>query len=125
MTIRHPAITSAVYALVQTVEFDIQLGDQSWTTRIEILQDTARSDHFRARVWESELFRLTPTFPQDPPGYPAEQADDILQVDRGIGHNYQDYRDFVAPSADAALRRVIADFEQFLARVSGEEHLSF
>jgi hypothetical protein len=71
MTISHSAITSPTFELVKTVELDIRFGDDSWSIRIELLQAREAMDHFRCHVWELELFRLTPAFPQDENGLPA------------------------------------------------------
>src|SRR5215475_13377140 len=116
MKISHPAITSSVFESAKTVELDIQFGDNSWSIRIELLQDTEVKDHFRCHVWELELFRLTPTFPQDKNGQPAQVSDDALMVDRGIPHSRIAYptEDIVAADADAALAIVLDDLKRYL-----------
>jgi hypothetical protein len=84
MKISHSAIKSPIYELVKTVELDIRFGDDSWLIRIELLPHTEAKGRFRCHVWERELFRLTPRFPQDESGQPARVSDDALMVDRGI-----------------------------------------
>jgi hypothetical protein len=123
MKVIHSAVTSPVYELVKTVEVDIRLGDDSWTTRVELLRDTEKSDHFRCRVWELELHRLTPSFPRDENDLPAHVTDSPIFVERGIAHSRIKYplEEIVAPDADAALRIVLDDLKRFLEHVTGEE----
>jgi hypothetical protein len=123
MKISHSAITSSIFELVKTVELDIRLGDNSWSIRIELLQATEAKDHFRCHVWELEMFRLTPTFPQDERGQPSHISDDALMVDRGIVGSRIAYptEDIVAVDVDAALAIVLDDLKQYLERVTGEE----
>jgi hypothetical protein len=123
MKISHSAITSSIFELVKTVELDIRLGDDSWSIRIELLQDTEAKDHFRCHVWELELFRLTPAFPRDENDQPAHISDDILMVDRGIAHSRIAYpaENIIASDADAALEIVLDDLKQYLKHVTGEE----
>jgi hypothetical protein len=123
MKISHSAITSSIFELVKTVELDIQLGDNSWPIRIELLQATEATDRFRCHVWESEMFRLTPTFPQDESGQPLHTSDDALMVDRGIAHSRIAYpkEDIIAADVDAAFAIVFDDLKEYLKRVTGEE----
>lgn len=123
MKIIHAAVTSSVYELAKTVEVDIQLGEDSWTTRIELLHNTERADHFRCHVWELELHRLTPSFPRDENNMPSHITDASILVERGIAHSRVAYpvQDIIAPSADAALDAVISDLKRFLEHVTGEQ----
>lgn len=126
MRLDHSAVTSSVFALVKTVELDIQLGDDSvgkWTARIEIFQDTEKPDHFRCHYWELESFRLTPTLPMDESGQPREITDDGLMVERHFPQRQVDYGDFVASSTDAALAIVITGLKTRLEHVTGEPAL--
>jgi hypothetical protein len=123
MKISHSAIKSSIYELVKTVELDIQFGDDSWSIRIELLQDTEAQERFRCHVWEIELFRLTPTFPQDENGQPAHVSDGALMVDRGIPRSSIRYpeEDIIAADVDAALEIVLDDLKRYLEHVTGEE----
>jgi hypothetical protein len=123
MKISHSAITSPIFEVVKTVELDIRFGDDSWSIRIELLQDTEVKDHFRCHVWELELFRLTPTFPQDENGQPAHISDDMLMVDRGIPRSRIDYprEDIIAADVDAAIGIVLDDLKRNLKHITGEE----
>jgi len=124
MKITHSAITSPVFELVKVIELDITLGDVFIPTRIEILQDTGRTDFFRCRVWELELFHLTPTFPMDEDGKPLHISSDVIQVERSATYRiFRDlsYEGYVAADADAALQKIIDDLKSFLEHVTGEK----
>lgn len=109
MKISHSAITSPIFEVVKTVELDIRFDDNSQSVRIELLQGAEVKNHFRRHVWELELFRLTPTFPQDEDGQSAQISDDVLMVDRGIPRSRIAYprEDIIAADADAALGIVL------------------
>jgi hypothetical protein len=120
----HSAITSPVFELVKVIEVDITLGEDLIPTRIEILQDSARHDFFRCRVWELEHFRLTPTFPMDGDGTPLHISDDVIQVERATTYasfNNLDYRGFAAANVEAAMQMVIDDLKSFLEHTTLEK----
>ena len=124
MKILHSAITSPVFELVKVIEVDITVGDDLIPTRIEILQDTARSDFFRCRVWELERFRLIPRFPMDENGTPLHISDDVIQVERSTTYaifNKLDYRGFAAANVEAAVQMVIDDLKSFLEHTTLEK----
>jgi hypothetical protein len=123
MRIKHSAVTSAIYELVKVFELDIQLGEDSSTMRIELFRNTEKEDHFRCRVWESELFRLTPSFPMDENSNPAHTCDDLLMVDRGIPRSHIPYprEDIIAPNIDAAFEIVLNDLKGFLEHATLEK----
>ena len=122
MKIKHPAVTSPVYELVKVAETDIRFGDHAWTYRIELLRDTEDAGRFRCHVWETELFRLTPSFPRDENGQPAHVSDDTLMVERSIPRSRIKYpsEDIVAPDADAALEIVLTDLRKYLEHSTGK-----
>jgi hypothetical protein len=120
MKIEHPAVTSSVFRLVDTVEVDLALAETTYTLRIELFQDTERADQYRARTWESELFRLVPSFPQDEVGDPTDECDDVLFVQRAIPGGMVDHQPFCAPSREAALDSVLDDLRSFLAHVNAD-----
>ncbi|HEX8161301.1 MAG TPA: hypothetical protein VF538_05485 [Pyrinomonadaceae bacterium] len=123
MKVTHSAITSSVFELVKTVEVDVQLGDDSWSTRVELLRDTEKADHFRCHVWELELHRLIPSFPRDDNDQPAHITDAPIFVERGIAHSRVKYpfEDIIAPDVDSALGIVVKDLKRFLEHATGEE----
>lgn len=121
MKLEHPAVTSPLFRLVETVEVDLKLAETEYTLRIELFQDLARPDQFRARTWEAELFRLTPRYPEDEDGEPTDTTEDILLVERPIPGGMVDHEPFVAASAEAALETVLDDLRGFLLDVTGEK----
>ncbi len=120
MKIIHSAITGPVFELVKTVELDLALCDEIWPTRFEILRDTERQDFFRCRVWQLETFRIQSTFPQSGDG-PSHQPSDHRILVEWEGRNVGGYKDFMAASAEAALRIVIEDFREFLEHTTQEK----
>ncbi len=101
MKIKHPAVKSPIYELVKVVETDIQFGDHYWTCRMELLRNTENAGRFRGHVWETETFRLTPTWPRDENNQPAHICDDTLMAERPIPRRRIDYppNDIDAPDA--------------------------
>ena len=116
MNIVHSAIMSPLYDLAKTCELDVRLGDVAYKIRIELFRNTEKKDHYRCHVWELELFRLTPTFPMDEKGQPADISDDLVMVDRGTNLGIRDStkEDIVAPSIEAALELVMNDLKTSL-----------
>ncbi|MBI4851266.1 MAG: hypothetical protein HY819_05510 [Acidobacteria bacterium] len=121
MKLLHSAIKSPVFELIKTIEIDIELGEDSWTSRIELFQDTEKRDYFRCRVWELELFRLTLSFPRNENGEPAHITDDSIWVERPFPRSKIDYEGFIASNPDHALQSVIEDLKNFLEHVTGEK----
>ena len=126
MQVMHSAVTTPIYELVRSVEMDLQLGGDSLTLRIELMRNTERADRFRCHVWELEMFRLTPTFPQNGHNEPADVSDDVLMVDRGIPRSQITYphEEIVAPNIDAALEIVLNDLKAFLEHATTERALN-
>jgi hypothetical protein len=125
LKIIHRAVTSSTFELVRTIELEIQLSDEdSWTTRIELFRDTEQSNLYRCRVWELELFRLTPSFPRNEQNEPAHVTDDTIMVERGIAHSEIASRlnkSFDAPSIEGALEMIVEDLKKFLEHATGEK----
>jgi hypothetical protein len=126
MKIAHSAAATPVYELARVVEVDIQLGDDSPTFRIELFRNTESADRFRCHVWELEMFRLKPTFPQNGANEPARVSDDVLMADRGIPRSQISYprEDIIAPDIDAALEIVLNDLKAFLEHATTEPALN-
>lgn len=110
MKIAHIPILNSVFELVKTVELDIQLGEDQWTTRIEIYRDRGKVDHFRCRVWELEFYRMTPTFPRNEKNQPATVTDDIIMVDRSFSYKGTNFNNFIAPNVDKALDLILEGY---------------
>ncbi len=119
---KHPvALGKVTYELFKVVEFDVEIGDDQFTVRVELLQSNSDVRHFRARLWRTEMYRLQSTFPQDPStNEPAHApSDEIIWVDHShyLGKSYSD---FEADSQEAALRLIMEDYQTFLRRVAGQ-----
>lgn len=125
MKINHRAVTSPVFELVKVIELDIRMSDEeAWTTRIELFREMEQSDVYRCRVWESEMFRLTPSFPRNAENEPAHVTDDTIMVERGIAGSDIASRlskPFNARSAEAALEMVVEDLKKFIEHAMGAE----
>ena len=117
--LKHPAVTSAVFRLVDTFEVDLKLGELEYTLRVELFQDTERDDQFRARTWEAELSRLIPRYPEDEEGEPTETTEDTVMVERPIPGGMVDHEPFVAASREAALEAILDDLRGFLLDATG------
>jgi hypothetical protein len=120
MRISHPAIASSVFDLVRVLEVDVRLGEDSWTSRIEIFKSLSEPDFYRARVSESEMFRLTPTFPQNENGEPEHRSDDTLFVERPFPHGPVALEGFRAESDQKAAEAVLLNLSAFLEHATGE-----
>jgi hypothetical protein len=116
MKVDHSAVSSPIYELAKICELDIQLGEDSYTLRIELFRNTEKECHFRCHAWELEMFRLAPSFPVDESNEPAHACDDVVMVDRGIPRSSIRYpvEDIVAPNVDAAFEIVLGDLKGFL-----------
>ncbi|HJL14204.1 MAG TPA: hypothetical protein RMH99_01040 [Sandaracinaceae bacterium LLY-WYZ-13_1] len=107
----------AVFELVRTIELDVALGDEPMTLRLEILRARHQKQLYRARLWRLDLFRQTPSFPRDEEDEPSERSDDSLFVEWGDLLD-GDYDELIAPNAEAAEERVLADLRRALAAAS-------
>jgi|GEM_PF-1254086 len=96
-------------SVVKIVEFDpIPLADQKAEElkfRVEVLQRD-NADHYYARVYRRETFRIQPTFPQAK-GVPAgDQGDHEFY----IIDDYFSFLDFEGQTPDEVLKKVEAVF---------------
>ncbi len=122
LTIAHSSITSPVFELAKVIEFDIQIGDDGYGIRVELLQELSDGNRFRARLWRNEFFRIQSTFPQiENTGHPADgPSDEAIYVDSDdwlSGH----YRDFRAETPESALQTVLNAFRNFLVHTMGTD----
>lgn len=104
MKIKHSAIISPIFELIKTIELDIQFRDESWTTRIEIFRDTEISKFYKCNVFKTELYRITPSFPQDTHNNPIDKTDINLYSKWFIPFSKIDYSYFQANSIDDAIQ---------------------
>ncbi len=122
--IKHPAIKSAIYKLVTTLEFDLELPSGVAPARIELFRDAQRKTRWRARVWERESCRLESTFTPapHPKGRKSMERftfDEEILVERTweLSKELEGYR---AASADAALKKVVDLLKSHLERTIRE-----
>jgi hypothetical protein len=121
MHISHPVVGNKIYELIKTVEFDVTLGDDGFTVRIELFRSTTNVNHFRAHIWRSEFFRIQSTFPQDGKTHqPADQPSDELIFTDYSSQFKGRYSDFQAESEDVALQVIFDDYKSFLKHVTLE-----
>src|SRR5258708_12282938 len=99
---------SHLYALVKTVEFNVVLGDDSFTLRVELFQDETRRRTFRANIWRNEFYRIQSTFPQkSSTGQPEHQpSDEVILIDWSTNLR-RDYSVFKPPDSSSALTIVL------------------
>ena len=116
MRIKHSAITSPFYEIAKVVEFDLLLGDDSWSIRIELFRNTESQGRFRCRIWQAELFRIQSTFPSEPRD---PRSDELIWVEFS-GPKIDRFDDFAAENPDAALEVVLASFKRFLEHTTLE-----
>jgi hypothetical protein len=116
MRIRNPAITSDVYQLVKTIEFDMELEGKFLPTRVEVFQDTQRKRHYRCHMWELEYYHVESTFPAAGRKKGRRSpSDEPIFVERTWELSSK-FHDFEAPSAAAALNKFLALLRKHLAR---------
>jgi hypothetical protein len=118
MKLKHSAVKSSVFALVNTLEFDLEVGGHFLPTRVELFQDTERKGHWRCRLWERELFHLTLTVPTDGRKKQRAQSDEELLVERTWELSDR-FEDFEARSAKAAMKLFMNSLKEYLKRVAG------
>ncbi|MCL4177323.1 MAG: hypothetical protein KJ072_06215 [Verrucomicrobia bacterium] len=118
MKLKHSAVKSSVFVLVNTFEFDLEVGGHFLPTRVELFQDTELKGHWRCRLWERELFHLTLTVPVDGRKKQRAQSDEELLVERTWELSDR-FEDFEARSAKAALKLFMGSLKDYLKRVAG------
>ncbi|MBI5773952.1 MAG: hypothetical protein HZA89_09460 [Verrucomicrobia bacterium] len=118
MRIKHPAVTSAVFKLVTTLEFDMEVGGHFLPTRVELFQDTERKRRFRCRMWERELYHLHLALETDGKTKRRKETDEDLMVERTWEISSQ-FEDFEAANPKAALKLFLDSLTLYLKRVAG------
>jgi hypothetical protein len=112
---------SPIFVLIRTVETEVVLSDDvRWPCRIELFQNIEDSLEFRCRVWQQELFRMTPTFPMDENNDPEHISDEHIFVERGVpGSELASVRSasFRADTPEAALQAVLDQLESWIDSV--------
>ena len=100
------------YDLVKTGEMEFQLGDETVRLTIEIFRNQAKPHDFYARIWDCELFRLQPTFPQDKKGKPKHKTDDPIRVERSPQFLARDFIPTEVRDGQEAFRKIVRAIKQ-------------
>ena len=118
MIIQHPFVTSDVFKLISTLEFDLEVNGHFLPTRLELFQDTERANLFRCRMWERDLFRLKPTpFKDEVTGKLVEgEEDEELLIER-TWELSDEFESFEADSAEDAINQVLEALKGYLERL--------
>ncbi len=118
MIIQHPFVTSDVFKLISTLEFDLEVNGHFLPTRLELFQDTERANLFRCRMWERDLFRLKPTpFKDELTGKLVEgEEDEELLIER-TWELSDEFESFEADSAEDAINQVLEALKGYLERL--------
>lgn len=119
----HPNVTSPIFELVRTIEFDITLGEDVFPLRLEVLSDTEDRNRFRCRIAEHESYDVQPTFTMDKQSSaPLHGSCSVLLL---VGDNAPfllgpEFDDFNATDTDDATRKAVAEVKATLARMLGK-----
>lgn len=118
MIFKHTCVTSDVFKLISTLEFDLEIGGHFLPTRLELFQDTERANLFRCRMWERDLFRLTPTpYKDEATGKMiAGEEDEELLIER-TWELSDEFESFEADSEQDAINQVLAALKAYLERL--------
>lgn len=122
MIIQHPFVTSDVFKLISTLEFDLEIDGHFLPTRLELFQDTERADLFRCRMWERDLFRLKPTPYKDAAtGQMIEgEEDEELLIER-TWELSDEFESFEADSPETAINQVLEALKAHLGRLDAND----
>lgn len=114
--ISHPNIISPVYELVKVLEFDVDLGDDIFSLRLEVFRSLEDNCRFRAHLWTRRIFRIEFTNLQgDRPSYYPLEEEIIVNFSHYLTNNYDDFR---ADSLEAAIELIIDDLKRFLDKTN-------
>ena len=119
MNISHPLVKSEIYELIKTIEFDVAIGEEGFSLRIELFRASSSPNEFRAHIWRREFFRIQSTFPQDAKTHePVDPpSDEMIFVDDS--HQLQGrYDHFHAESESAAIQLILEDVRRRLEHIA-------
>lgn len=119
MIIKHPFVTSDVFKLISTLEFDLEIGGHFLPTRLELFQDTENENVFRCRMWERDLFRLkaTPYEDEATGKVVAGEEDEELLVER-TWELSDEFESFEADSPEDAINLVLDALRHYLEKLT-------
>ena len=120
MKFTHPAVRSGVFKLINTFEFDLEVGTHFLPTSVELFQNTERKGSFRCRMWERDLYHLQLTIRESAPKKNAQrlESDEEIFVERTWELSSR-FEDFEAADSRAALKLFMDSLKKYLDRVTG------
>ncbi len=120
MKIIHSSVKSPIFELKKSLVVDLEVADYAFELRIELFQDTERTQHYRCRLWELDSFRLKDTKPMVKSGRPKDVSDDVLPSGRA-SRLQGDYGNFKAANEKAAIKIVLSDLMERLESWTGDK----
>lgn len=102
-----------VFELIKSFEFEISSDKGKIRGKVEIFQNVENSKHFRFSTSEAEMFRLTPTFPQNEKEQPLHITDEMLWTERIFSGTNNGKKEFIAEDVDEAIRFGLLQIETF------------
>ena len=97
----------ACYDLVKTGEMEFDLGGETVRLTIEVFKNQAKPFDYYARIWDCELFRLQPTFPQSKKGKPKQTTDEPIRVERSPQFLAREFMAGNVKSGEEAFRKIV------------------
>ena len=114
MKLPYKNVTSPVFILVETYEFQVEIGEDEWPTRVELFEAINKPNTYRARIWQTEFFRIQPTFSHDDKSDPKhEPSDEEIQIDQN-SLLAGDFSQFTAKNREDALNKVVNAMSEHL-----------
>jgi hypothetical protein len=117
MKIKHPAVKSDVFKLVDLLEFDLEVGGHYFPARVELFRDTERPRHWRCRLWERELCHVAFTLRRGSKSGKRIESDEEVLIERTWVLS-DGFETFEAASASQAMKRFIDALKEYLKRVT-------
>ncbi len=110
------------FELIRTLEIDLPTPEFGEVTpaRLEILRSSDGSGRYRFRFWELVHHRMEPSFPQDPSGFPVDNAADeatLVEASLLLGRTRWNDTEFSATSDSEAVERALAMASDFIDRL--------
>lgn len=116
MTKFHSSVTSPIFRLVETFNFDIKLGDATDSLKIELYQDTANQKQFRCRIWQPEIVNLKVTEANE-----VIEAMKLILTSWDTNLHKNEFSCFMAENQKEAIQKVTDAIKDFLVHVTGKD----
>lgn len=122
----------SIYELVKTVEFDMELDDDRFPMRVELLQCLSAPHQFRTRTWVmnfSDRTWIAKIYSGLSMVSHAETIEQSLERSSGEGifidYSYslpQGYSEFQADTQEAAIQVIVNNLKDFLSYFTGDSN---